>query len=446
MFKKIISLALACLMLLSICGCKSEPDNSSSEAIEVEYQEIIVDEGGETITNSENLTSSGQNVSSAVETTTSSNVSTVTSDNTSNDTNEYIDYDTVVEVDICDDIVRGYLSATDTKNQYHWLSTYSPSNYDHQNLTLKWKMATGPYTVYMSENSDFSNAQTIETKSFEVKNAVCVPGKTYYWKVTGAGSNEILGGGIIKIKDSPVRWIKIDGISNVRDMGGWTTESGKKVKYEMLYRGAQLNAKNSDGTIVQNVKSNGLETFNKLGIKTEFDLRIDTDVGAPAEGTNLNYVFIANHTSYSGVFSKSNKDTVTANYKKIFEVLSDESNYPIYTHCQGGADRTGTYAFLLNGLLGVSYEDLTRDFELTSFAGVKRWRGEGKGGTFTQTDTSYKTETGQTIAWGELYNGMMDYGKENGCTTLSQSIEHWFINYVGVPKSQIDSFKNIMLE
>ena len=41
---------------------------------------------------------------------------------------------------------------------------------------------------------------------------------------------------------------------------------------------------------------------------------------------------------------------------------------------------------------------------------------------------------------------MMEYGAENGCTTLQQSIEHWLINYVGVPKSQIDSFKSIMLE
>ena len=130
----------------------------------------------------------------------------------------------------------------------------------------------------------------------------------------------------------------------------------------------------------------------------------------------------------------------------MFKYLSDASNYPIYTHCQGGADRTGTYAFLLNGLLGVSYEDLTRDFELTSFAGTKRWRGEGKGGSFGPNDTSYKTETGQTIAWGVLYNEMMQYGTENGCTTLQQSIEHWFINYIGIPKSQIDSFKSIMLE
>ena len=31
--------------------------------------------------------------------------------------------------------------------------------------------------------------------------------------------------------------------------------------------------------------------------------------------------------------------------------------------------RTGTLAYLISGLLGVSYRNLTKDFELTSFGG-----------------------------------------------------------------------------
>lgn len=443
MLKKIISLALACLMLLSICGCKNEPDNSSSEAIEVEYQEIIVDESDDIITSSENLTSSEQNISSTDEPANSSTQSTIASDNVNNNTNTYIDYDTVVEVDICDDIVRGYLNAKDATNQYYWLNTYTGGYYNYQKISLVWALdGSTSYTVYISEKSDFSNAQTIETKSFEVKNAVCVPGKTYYWKVTGAGSDEILGGGIIKIKDAPVRWISVDGIRNVRDMGGWKTESGKTVKYEMLYRGQQLNTL-KNGVMVNTIKDSGIEQLKKLGIKTELDIRHDSQGHGPTTGTGFNYVYLSTAASYHNIFTYS--DEVKNNYKKIFELLSNESNYPIYTHCQGGADRTGTYAFLLNGLLGVSYEDLTRDFELGSLSGQKRWRSAGAGHTFTDNDENM-TDGGVTVSWRQLYAGMIDYGAKNGCTTLSQSIEHWFINYVGVPKSQIDSFKNIMLE
>ena len=41
----------------------------------------------------------------------------------------------------------------------------------------------------------------------------------------------------------------------------------------------------------------------------------------------------------------------------------------IYFHCAGGADRTGTMAFLIEALLGVSECDMSKDYELTSLDG-----------------------------------------------------------------------------
>lgn len=161
----------------------------------------------------------------------------------------------------------------------------------------------------------------------------------------------------------------------------------------------------------------------------------------------MNYLFLKTEAQYDRIFDDYYADEVKTNYKKIFELLSDESNYPFYTHCSAGADRTGTFAFLTNGLLGVSYEDLTRDFELTSFSSSgKRWRGAGTGGTFADNDLIMQEDNSNYVAWGKLYKRMMEYGAKNGCSTLPQSIEHYLVNYVGVPKSQIDSFKNIMLK
>lgn len=441
---RVFSLVLTLVMIACVCGCSTQPTDSSSETEIIETEITIIGADGSEITDSkEENVSSKDNVSSNQSQTTTSD--SLSSGNTDTQNEIKIDYNKVVEVDICGDIVRGYLESTDARNQYFWLSTYQSTRADFQHITLEWEIAKAPYTVYMSENSDFSNVITVVTDSFEVKNTLCVPGKTYYWKVVGSDSDRILGGGRIKIKDAPVRWIYVKGVYNVRDMGGWETTNGKTVKYGMLYRGSQLNKKEND-TIINMAKDEGIETLKNLGLKTEFDLRGKSDVQAPPTGISLNHVSVANHTSYHNIFSTSIKDTVVENYKTMFNYLSNESNYPIYAHCQGGADRTGTYAFLLNGLLGVSYDDLTRDFELTSFAGVKRWRGEGKGNTFSKEDTSYKTETGQLIAWGDLYNGMMDYGMQNKCTTLQESIEHWFVNYIGIPQSQIDSFKSIMLE
>ena len=427
MKKTLVILTVLC-MVLGICGCKSQPDNSSSDLVDVEYEEIIVDEGGNTITSSEQTTTSSQDAPSNP--TVSSNNNSTTVDNSVK-----IDYDTIVEVDICDDIVRGYLSADDANNQYYWLSNFSGNKYDYQNLSLSWKMAGGPYTVYFSENADFSNAITLQTSSSTIKNSILVPGKTYYWKVIGAFSSDVLGGGRIKVKDEPVRWIQIDGTGNVRDLGGWKTTSGKTVKYGMIYRGQKL----------EGVTADGIATIKQLGLKTELDIRYATQK-YQTPGTGMNYEFIESPGQYDNVM-KASPETFKASYKRVFELLSDESNYPFYAHCNAGADRTGTFAFIVNGVLGVSYEDLTRDFELTSFSSTgKRWRGKGTGGTFAEGDDVMQEDSSNTVAWGRLYKEMMAYGSKNGCTTLESSIEHWLINYIGVPKSQIDSYRNIMLK
>lgn len=428
--KRIISLLMALCMILCFCGCKKTQTTST-----VEY----IDETGNSSTDS---TTSDNGGTTSQPDTGSSDTQTpsdgASSNNSSGNTVQppiTIDYNTVVEVDLCDDIVRAYLDADDATNQYYWLSNFSGTKYDYQNLSLNWKMAGGPYTVYFSENADFSNAITLQTTSISFKNATLIPGKTYYWKVIGAFSDDVLGGGKIKVNDAPVRWINIDGTGNVRDIGGWKTASGKTVKYGMIYRGQKL----------EGVTSLGITTIKQLGLKTELDLRY-ANQKYQTPGTGMNYEFIETPGQYDSVM-KVNKDVFKTSYKRIFTLLSDESNYPFYAHCNAGADRTGTFVFMINGLLGVSYEDLTRDFELTSFSSTgKRWRGKGTGGTFAPGDDVMQEDSSNTVAWGRLYKTMMEYGAQNGCTTLQSSIEHWLINYIGVPKSQIDSFRNIMLK
>ena len=428
--KKALAVILALSMLLCLCACNNSPDNTSSEAIVEIIEDVVIDQ-----TSNESTTSTDDNIQN--ETTskpiTESNSSV---NNSSTIIKNEIDYNTVVEVDICDSYARGYLYAKDATNQFFWLDQYGSNHQDYQILTLNWVLdGSTVYTVIISENADFSNAMTFKTNTKTLKNTTLVPGKTYYWKVMGTIYKDPIGGGKIKVADMPVRWIDIDGVGNVRDMGGWKTEDGKTVKYEMMYRGRRL----------EDVTSDGIATIKQLGLKTELDLRYSTQK-FQKEGTGMNYVFIETPGQYDSVM-KSNSEVFKASYKKIFELLSDESNYPFYAHCNAGADRTGTFAFIANGVLGVSYEDLTRDFELTSFsASGKRWRGKGTGGTFAEGDDVMQEDSSNTVAWGRLYKTMMEYGKQNGCSTLKDSIEHWLINYIGVPKSQIDSYRNIMLK
>ncbi len=427
--KKVLALILTFAMLVCVCGCSGDTDDLSSTPTEYEYEHIVIGPDGNEITGSIPAPSQEETASTP-------DVSSDTSIVTSSENPVSIDYNTTVEVDICDDVIRGYLDAQTPDRQFSWLNEYSGAKYDYQVLELDWNFdASSIYTITFSENADFSNPYIVQTSYMSLKNLILVPGKTYYWKVTGTWSDQPLGGGKIHVKDAPVRWINIDGVGNVRDMGGWKTQDGKTVKYGMLYRGRRL----------EDVSEDGIATIKQLGLKTELDLRYESQK-FQKQGTGMSYQFIETPGQYDSVL-KNNAEVVKASYKKIFELLADKSNYPFYAHCNAGADRTGTFAFIVNGVLGVPYEDLTRDFELTSFsASGKRWRGTGAGNTFSENDIVMQEDSNNTVAWGRLYKEMMAYGAANGCTTLQSSIEYWLTSYIGVPKAHIDSFRSIVLE
>ena len=112
---------------------------------------------------------------------------------------------------------------------------------------------------------------------------------------------------------------------------------------------------------------------------------------SPLTGATLEYY---NADGYdTGI---ANKET----YRKIFAALSDENRYPVYMHCTGGADRTGTVSFLLNALLGVSETDLVKDYEYTSFSiyGERNSKGGEPAYRFAELVAAIKAYSGETLA------------------------------------------------
>lgn len=102
-----------------------------------------------------------------------------------------------------------------------------------------------------------------------------------------------------------------------------------------------------------------------LGIRTDIDLRNDIECYG-MRGSPLGYTaawFHYSSSAYDGMQTQSGKDAFT----KVFKVFLDKNNYPLDFHCIGGQDRTGAVAFIINGLLGVSEEDLYRDWEISGF-------------------------------------------------------------------------------
>jgi hypothetical protein len=183
----------------------------------------------------------------------------------------------------------------------------------------------------------------------------------YYWRVTATVAG-------LPVSESPVwafrthpatpRWIRVPDATNVRDLGGWGVGQGRRVRQECLYRSSELNSHIA-------LTAEGESTIlRELRIRTELDLRGEAENPQPAfPGEWVNWVH-APIEPYDLIGGPVSRDGL----RRVFEVLAEPDSYPVLFHCWAGADRAGTLAFLINALLGVSFEDLVRDYELSSLS------------------------------------------------------------------------------
>ncbi len=241
-------------------------------------------------------------------------------------------------------------------------------------------------------------------------------------------------------EDQAPRWIDIEGrVENIRDLGGWRTEDGRRVRTRMIYRGQGLNDNSPSGDKPgrNRLMVEDAEFMTKrLCIKTDLDLRSGREVAwakySPL-GYGVQYVW-SSSSAYKGIFSDDKSEFPGGSAKQVmgrnFRLFCDVKNYPIYFHCIAGADRTGSLAFMLNGVLGVPLHDLEVDWEATFYpnlpdilkdwAGPKSWR---RGAHLTE--------------------GLQKYG--NADSTLKERIELYLLD-CGVTREEIEQFRSIMLE
>ena len=227
----------------------------------------------------------------------------------------------------------------------------------------------GKVNVFLSdENTKTKNGtQVAYTKSNNGTITNMIPGTTYYWESDADSSIY----GYVKATGER-RFIATNSIRNVRDLGGISAANGKAIKYGVLMRGEKLRTDSQNAT-----------DLTSLGITKEYDLRgegaSDKKLSNFLDITTRNYYFnLTERTDERGYYA----DTRNALESLMRDVVAGEK---IYFHCTYGADRTGSIAFLVEALLGVSLEDRIRDYELTTLAGESdrtRIYDHKKGGSF----------------------------------------------------------------
>ena len=266
------------------------------------------------------------------------------------------------------------------------------------------------YSVSISSKSDFSDGFDIagtNEQSIDLYNLYL--GKNYY-KINAIvdGSIESSSGVHELTVDStyPRNLYVGNNMTNCRDMGGRVIENGNAtIKQGLIYRTCG-NGYNQDGV---KIDQEGIDIMLKqLKVKTEIVLHNDSGFNFNLDGTKVfnTYMDYKNGTNTKHHFSRN-----TENVKNVFEILANENNYPVYYHCRIGTDRTGLIAILVNGVLGVSLNDIYQDYLFSNFGkiGSKRKIGAGDEDDITNYMNEILSMKGDTFQE-KVYNVLITIG------------------------------------
>ena len=308
-------------------------------------------------------------------------------------------------------------------------------------VTITWTNAASNATVIsIYENSSLSNPvwtqnATANAKSADVYNLI--PGRTYYYTVSEGTTIREKGyfnttGRRRMIKVSDIE--KKGHANNCRDLGGMeVTDKGvkKTIKYGYIFRGSNMD-KTTSGT---NSEQSILLDFLNIGMDIDLRNGSSSSSGSDDDGNSNCYRPLPSSVSYINPGFNSFTDLTTIS--KVKSVMTAffttaKSGKSTYFHCYVGADRTGYFGMLLEGLLGVSEKDCSIDYELTSFSEAVGLRYSIGSQGWNAPD--YYFREGITFLRGQSGD------------TFQDKIENYLVNTVKINQADIDEFKSILLQ
>lgn len=325
-------------------------------------------------------------------------------------------------IQIANDVVQGYssefVSVTTTDKYIGVTDQYYPKT-----ATLTWDYSGNPlyYIVTIADNPKFENAAYIKTTGKSVELEDLYTGATYSWKVTAVYSDHtVVSDRFGFMTKWAVRGVKLEGVSNSRDVGGYNTEYGVKTREGLTYRMSCLESNlwgSSNG--IKQVSQDKL--FNNFGIQFEIDLRGNS---SSYLSQMPRYLGVSAPYYYSLIIDPAYKTALT----KEVKAFANPENYPMLYHCQIGRDRTGTIAFIINCICGVSEKNLRLDYECSALS---------------TSGNEAKVESYAAQAAG--INKMITFFKDYSDGTMGENCAQWCVDYLGVTYEEINNIREILL-
>lgn len=174
------------------------------------------------------------------------------------------------------------------------------------------------------------------------------------------------------------RLLPLEGVQNARDIGGYRTSDGRTVKWDVIYRTAELSHLTAQDKAL--LKARGVRSIHDL---RSVDERRDqptvwTGEGAPAV-TAFDYSM--DLSGFAALFqgdvtADRARDVFAASYPEMLKMQRPQQRAlfadllkgegAVLYHCSAGKDRTGMATALILSALGVPRETILADYELSN--------------------------------------------------------------------------------
>ena len=257
-------------------------------------------------------------------------------------------------------------------------SSLQKSSWAPKSVTVNWNYTVpsgktlSKFQFLYGQRSDLGDAYTVEgTTANKITFVNPYLGDNYFKVIANFsdGSKEASPIKIFKVDTQAPRNLDVGNMPNCRDMGGRTTYAGGKVRQGLIYRtaGNKFDNRSSLSSDATNVLT------KQLKVKTEINV-----ANSDTNNVNLSGGKLVNAYMAYGATPYSNLARNSVRIRQVMDVLADQNNYPVFYHCRIGTDRTGITGVMINGLLGVPFNEVIQDYGFSNFSPIDNQRYPGK--------------------------------------------------------------------